>query len=118
MTDMDKTNHRMLAIAKQNMVESGERDQLMQLLRTRLLECGWRDQVVMECKDVVRDVGVENITLDKLIAEVTPKARQTVPDSVKRELLQKIKNSISNQSSLSSSAPSFSSVSSVSFNHN
>ncbi|CAG2119229.1 unnamed protein product, partial [Medioppia subpectinata] len=52
MTDMDKTNHRMLAIAKQNMVESGERDQLMQLLRTRLLECGWRDQVVMECKDV------------------------------------------------------------------
>ncbi|CAG2181478.1 unnamed protein product [Oppiella nova] len=107
MGDMDR-NRRMVAIAKQNLIESGEREQLIQLLRTRLLECGWRDQVVMQCKDVVRDVGVENITLDKLIAEVTPKARQSVPDSVKRELLQKIKTSVSNQSSFSTSP----------FNHN
>lgn len=55
----------------------------------------------MQCKEVVKEVGVDNITLDALINEVTPKARQTVPDSVKRELLQKIKSSIQSQTALS-----------------
>ncbi|XP_054166302.1 transcription and mRNA export factor ENY2-like [Oppia nitens] len=94
---MSGDDKRLKAMANQSLTESGEKDRLIQLLRTRLLECGWRDQVVMQCKDVVRDVGVENITIDQLIQEVTPKARQSIPDSVKRELLQKIKTSLTNQ---------------------
>jgi len=98
MADSEKQK-RLKAIANQNLTESGERERLIQLLRTRLLECGWRDKVVVLCKDVVKDVGVDNITLDNLITEVTPKARQMVDDSVKRELLQRIKTSLQNQSS-------------------
>jgi len=93
----DEKNEKMKMIANQRLIESGERDRLVQLLRTRLLECGWRDQIVKECKDIVRDSGVDNITLDSLITQVTPNARSSVPDSVKRELLQRIKTSLSNQ---------------------
>lgn len=99
MSDIDKPQQRMKMLANQSLTESGERERLIQLLRTRLLECGWNDIVVNECKEKVRQIGVENITLDTLISEVTPRARQSVPDSVKRELLQRIKTSLSNQSS-------------------
>jgi len=99
MSDIEKQK-KMKALAIQTLSESGERERLGQLLRNRLLECGWKDKVVVLCKDVVRDVGVDNITLDQLINEVTPKARQMVDDSVKRELLQRIKTSLQNQNSL------------------
>jgi enhancer of yellow 2 transcription factor len=79
------------ATASERLIESGERDRLVQLLRTRLLESGWRDQLAAHAKDIVREQGVDNITVDELIAQVTPKGRQTVPDSVKRELLAKIR---------------------------
>ncbi|GFG30256.1 hypothetical protein Cfor_11800 [Coptotermes formosanus] len=64
---------------------------LKELLRTRLIECGWRDQVQMLCREVVRERGVHNLKADDLIAEITSKGRALVPDSVKKELLQKIK---------------------------
>jgi enhancer of yellow 2 transcription factor len=45
----------------------------------------------MLCRDVVRERGVHNLKADDLIAEITSKGRALVPDSVKKELLQKIK---------------------------
>jgi hypothetical protein len=48
---------------------------LKELLRTRLIECGWRDQVQMLCRDVVRERGVHNLKADDLIAEITSKGR-------------------------------------------
>nr|CAD7407697.1 unnamed protein product [Timema cristinae] len=63
---------------------------LKTLLRERLVECGWKDQIHMMCRQIVKERGV-NIKVDELIAEITPKARASVPDSVKKELLQKIK---------------------------
>lgn len=92
----DDKLQRMKMIANERLVESGEREHLVQLLRTKLLECGWRDTVVTECKHIVRDAGVDNITLDALVTQVTPKARNSVPDHVKRELLQRIKTSLAN----------------------
>ncbi len=35
--------------------------------------------------------GIDNITLEELIAEVTTSARRAVPEAVKRELLQHIR---------------------------
>ena len=93
----DEKYMRFKTMSQQQLIESGERDRLVNLLRNRLLECGWRDQVVENCKEVVRQHGVEGITLEKLIQDVTPKARASVPDSVKKELLSRIKNSLSNE---------------------
>ncbi|PSN47545.1 Transcription and mRNA export factor ENY2 [Blattella germanica] len=81
----------MLYKTDQTLIMTGERERLKELLRTRLIECGWRDQIQMLCRDVVRERGVNNLKLDDLIAEVTAKGRALVPDSVKKELLQKIK---------------------------
>lgn len=63
---------------------------LKDLLCNRLAECGWRDEVRLMVKEKVKEKG-NNIKVEQLIAEVTPKARTLVPDAVKKELLMKIK---------------------------
>ncbi|XP_064466700.1 transcription and mRNA export factor ENY2-like [Ornithodoros turicata] len=91
----------MKSTINQKLLESGERDRLKELLRTRLIECGWKDQLKAHCKEVIKEKGVENVTVDDLIAEITPKGRATVPDSIKRELLQEIRKFLAEQQSSS-----------------
>uniref|UniRef100_A0A3B1IJ78 Transcription and mRNA export factor ENY2 n=1 Tax=Astyanax mexicanus TaxID=7994 RepID=A0A3B1IJ78_ASTMX len=64
---------------------------LKELLRAKLIECGWRDQLKAHCKEVIKEKGIENVTVEDLVAGVTPKGRALVPDSVKKELLQRIR---------------------------
>jgi len=90
-------NIQMRATINQKLVESGEREKLKELLRTRLMECGWRDQLKVHCKEIVRQKGLENITVDDLVAEITPKGRALVPDPVKKELLQRIRAFLNQQ---------------------
>jgi len=40
---------------------------------------------------VVRARGFENVTVDQLVAELAQRGRETVPDSVKAELLLSIR---------------------------
>jgi len=79
------------------LVETGEREKLKELLRFKLVECGWRDQLKQNCKEIVRKRGLENVTVDELVAEITPQGRQTVPDAVKKELLQRIRQFLAGQ---------------------
>jgi enhancer of yellow 2 transcription factor len=65
---------------------------LKALLREKLVECGWRDQLKSHCKEVIKNKGLEKITVEDLVAEITPRGRATVPDAVKAELLQKIRD--------------------------
>ncbi|KAG0495656.1 hypothetical protein HPP92_000347 [Vanilla planifolia] len=73
------------------LIESGEKEKLMELLRERLIECGWRDEMKALCRAYTRKKGRNNVTVDDLIHVITPKGRATVPDSVKAELLQRIR---------------------------
>ncbi|CAK1549920.1 unnamed protein product [Leptosia nina] len=84
-------------IAHQRLILSGDRERFKELLRKRLIECGWRDQVRMLCRDVVRENESNNISFDMLVTRVTPRARAAVPDTVKKELLQKIKTHLLTQ---------------------
>lgn len=70
---------------------------LKELLRTRLIECGWRDQLKAHCKDIVKKKGLECVTVDDLVTQITPKGRALVPDDVKRELLQRIRTFLAQQ---------------------
>uniref|UniRef100_A0A453GBZ4 Transcription and mRNA export factor ENY2 n=1 Tax=Aegilops tauschii subsp. strangulata TaxID=200361 RepID=A0A453GBZ4_AEGTS len=74
------------------LVESGEKERLMELLRERLVECGWRDDMKALCRAYARKKGRNNVTLDDLIHVITPKGRASVPDAVKAELLQRIRS--------------------------
>jgi len=98
--DRKSQNVQLRATINQKLVESGEKDKLKELLRTRLIECGWRDQLKVHCKDIVRQKGLENITVDDLVAEITPKGRALVPDQVKKELLQRIRSFLAQQNNI------------------
>ncbi|XP_057398687.1 transcription and mRNA export factor ENY2-like [Balaenoptera acutorostrata] len=80
----------MRAAINQKLIETGERECLKELLRAKLIECGWKDQLKSHCKEVITEKGLEHVTVDDLVAEITPKGRALVPDSVK-ELLQRIR---------------------------
>ena len=41
--------------------------------------------------EVIRSKGLEKITVDELVAEITPRGRATVPDEIKADLLQRIR---------------------------
>uniref|UniRef100_A0A096M126 Transcription and mRNA export factor ENY2 n=6 Tax=Poeciliinae TaxID=586240 RepID=A0A096M126_POEFO len=82
---------RLKASINQKLTETGERDRLKELLRAKLTECGWKDQMKAQCKDVIKQKGLEHVTVEDLVVEVTPKGRALVPDSVKKELLQRIR---------------------------
>ncbi|XP_020539009.1 transcription and mRNA export factor ENY2 isoform X2 [Jatropha curcas] len=77
-----------------NLIESGERERLKQLLRERLIECGWKDEMQAICRAITRKKGRNNVTVDDLVHVITPKGRASVPDSVKAELLQRIRSFI------------------------
>ena len=73
------------------LVETGEKDKLKELLRDRLISCGWRDELKEFCKDVIRRKGLEKVTVEELVSEITPKGRATIPEEIKAELLQRIR---------------------------
>ncbi|KAJ7974804.1 Transcription and mRNA export factor ENY2, partial [Quillaja saponaria] len=74
------------------LIESGEKERLMELLRERLAECGWRDEMKALCsRAFVKKKGRNNVTVDDLVHVITPKGRASIPDSVKAELLQRIR---------------------------
>ena len=76
----------------QRLTETGEKEKLQEMLRIRLVECGWKDELKDYARGIVKEKGIDNVTVDELVAELTPKARATVPDDVKKELLESIRN--------------------------
>ncbi|CAA2970047.1 ELMO domain-containing C isoform X1 [Olea europaea subsp. europaea] len=77
------------------LIESGEKERLKELLRERLIECGWRDEMKALCRAHARKKGRNNVTVDDLVHVITPKGRASVPDTVKAELLQRIRSFLS-----------------------
>lgn len=81
----------MRASVDKRLAESGERERLKELLRARLVECGWRDDLKAHCKTIIKSKGLEAITVQDLVSEITPKGRATIPEKVKAELLESIR---------------------------
>ena len=52
-------------------------------------ECGWRDELKITVKKY--QTKVWKITVEELVAEITPRGRATVPSAIKAELLQRIR---------------------------
>lgn len=68
-----------------------KRDELTELLRSRLIECGWRNQVANMCRDLIQRRGVEQIKLSDIVNEVRTEARQNIPEKIRTEILDKIR---------------------------
>jgi len=90
-------NPELRASIHSKLVQSGEKEKLKEHLRQRLVESGWRDQLKLRAKAEIRQRGLDNCKLEDLVQDITPTARASVPDSVKRELLVKIKEFLAQQ---------------------
>uniref|UniRef100_A0A2K5JBE3 Transcription and mRNA export factor ENY2 n=1 Tax=Colobus angolensis palliatus TaxID=336983 RepID=A0A2K5JBE3_COLAP len=77
----------------QKLIETGERT------LQRVAE-SWKDQLKAHCKEVIKEKGLEHDTVDDLVAEITPKGRTLIPDSVKKELLERIRTFLAQHASL------------------
>lgn len=71
--------------------ESGEEQRLEEYLRHKLIECGWKDEQKSHCKDMIRKKGLEKVSVEELVEDLTVKGRNTVPMKVKEDLLARIK---------------------------
>merc|ERR1711865_384079 len=88
---MGDSANALAATITQKLVESGEKDRLKDMLRARLIECGWRDSMKAHCKEIIAAKGAEHTTVEDLVKEITPKGRATVPEAVKSDLNGKIR---------------------------
>merc|ERR1711936_509166 len=79
------------------LVETGYREELKKKLVEKLEESGWKDQVKGVCKDVVKERGLDKITVEDLVQEVAPKGSQMVPEEIRKELLRDIKKFLEEQ---------------------
>lgn len=74
------------------MMETGERDRLKEFLRDKLIQSGWRDNLKEHCKVVIKKRGLEKVTVEQLVEEITPHGRSQIPDDVRAELLTRIRS--------------------------
>ena len=66
-------------------------------LAQKLEECGWRDQVKVACREVVKERGLDQVSVEELVQEVAPQGSRLVPEEVKKELLREIKRFLEEQ---------------------
>ncbi|KAI7834132.1 enhancer of yellow 2 transcription factor [Kickxella alabastrina] len=74
-------------------IESGERERLQEIMRTKLHTSGWQDRVKDKCQKIVHENAdrIEKLTVDDIAEEVTPFARSSVPEDIKAEILEDIR---------------------------
>lgn len=51
----------------------------------------------MACRDVVKERGLDRITVEDLVQDIAPRGSQMVPEEVRKELLRDIKRFLEEQ---------------------
>ncbi|KAJ2001498.1 hypothetical protein GGI04_003713 [Coemansia thaxteri] len=74
-------------------IESGERERLQEVLRSKLQASGWQDRIKDKCQKFVHENSndLDKITVDDMAEEVTPFARSSVPEDIKAEIMEDIR---------------------------
>jgi enhancer of yellow 2 transcription factor len=64
----------------------GEAEQIRSFLNENSQVARWRTEVRKFCKQIIRENGVESLTLDTLFDQIAPQARQMMPEDVRTEI--------------------------------
>lgn len=72
-------------------IEGAKREELTEILRIKLIESGWRDELTSKCRESIHKHGLETVRLEQIIEDVSAKAKESVPDHVKQEMLNLIR---------------------------
>ncbi|CAD8137661.1 unnamed protein product [Paramecium octaurelia] len=75
----------------QKLRETGEDSRLEEYLRQKLIECRWRDDLKDYCKEVIRQKGLEKITIEELTDMLYIRGQATIPNKVKEDLLSRLR---------------------------
>lgn len=67
---------------------------LKDLLQQRLIDCGWRKSIREIIRSTLNEKGIEKVSYDQLAARIIPQARALVPDEVRKELYQRVLQSL------------------------
>jgi hypothetical protein len=70
---------------------SGKQAQLEAMLKQRLENSEWIDNLKARCKAFLQQRGADNVTIEEVIHKIAPEGRSTVPGSVKAEILAELK---------------------------
>lgn len=68
-------------------------------LRAQLIESGWRDEMKEIARDTIRNQGLSKVTVDELVAEVLPRGKASVPEDIKANLLESVRNFVRHETS-------------------
>ena len=71
--------------------QSGEMDRLKDLLRTRLEQYEWKNKVKDSFVEVMQEKEMKELSVPGIVHDLLPVARSHIPDSVKYEMLQQIR---------------------------
>ncbi|KAI8584688.1 hypothetical protein K450DRAFT_267343 [Umbelopsis ramanniana AG] len=88
---MSASNAELKAAIDRRFVLSGERARLLEFVKQRLAETGWNDALYAHCSESFKARGIENVSMDTLLAEFSDHARASVNENIKKELLVQIK---------------------------
>merc|ERR1719401_2265116 len=72
--------------------ETGERAKLKQYIMTTLNDCGWREDLKKHCIEHIQNKGIEKVTIEEITADIAPRGRATLPDSLKTDLLNRLRS--------------------------
>eukprot|EP00792_Barthelona_sp_PAP020_P004316 TRINITY_DN2044_c0_g1_i1.p1 TRINITY_DN2044_c0_g1~~TRINITY_DN2044_c0_g1_i1.p1 ORF type:complete len:134 (-),score=36.77 TRINITY_DN2044_c0_g1_i1:89-433(-) len=77
------------------LASSGYEEELRDILRAKLVNEGWRDQLKKHCQEVIRTKGVESINSDELCDEISIFARETFPQDLRIDLNKRVQQFLS-----------------------
>jgi enhancer of yellow 2 transcription factor len=80
-----------------HIILTGEKDRTKDWAREQLLECGWRQHILSLCTEIVKNRGLDTITMDDMIEEVLPRARAAIPAEIKTAILLKLHSALCTQ---------------------
>ncbi|CAJ1346754.1 unnamed protein product [Effrenium voratum] len=72
--------------------ETGERERLKEYIIGHLNECGWREDLKKQCVDFIQNKGVEQVSLEEMIADIAPRGRATLPEKLKVEVFNRLRS--------------------------
>ena len=70
------------------------KEKLKKLLTKHLEETGWRQTMRIQVQNLVNDKGYEKTTVEDIVQELAPKAKSTISEDIKNELMSEAKGSL------------------------
>mmetsp|Transcript_7224 Transcript_7224/g.16433 ORF Transcript_7224/g.16433 Transcript_7224/m.16433 type:complete len:117 (-) Transcript_7224:124-474(-) len=79
------------SLLNEKLLETGERERLKQYVLKTLSENGWQEELKKRCIEFVQNKGIEKVTIEEITADIAPRGRAMLPDTLKTELFNRLR---------------------------